>query len=275
MFSGFMVDSWIVASLVAVVAGMVGFFVVLRGSAFVAHAVPQGAFAGAAAASLLGLNTILGLGVFSVLGALLIGRLERRGRHDVAVALALVLMLALGGLLLSWNTEYEPEIFSLLFGEVLGINNGQVLPSLVLAVVCCTGVVALFRPLLLVSAVPDVAEADGLPVRRYGSAFLILVALTTSLTLPVVGALLIFSLMVGPPAFARAVTAEPVRALALSAVVALVTVWLSIAGAYHWNWPVGFFVGTLSAAWYAVGRLAASRWMPWHGRTSRAPALAS
>ncbi|MFC7752241.1 metal ABC transporter permease [Tsukamurella soli] len=254
---------------------MVGFFVVLRGSAFVAHAVPQGAFAGAAAASLLGLNTILGLGVFSVLGALLIGRLERRGRHDVAVALALVLMLALGGLLLSWNTEYEPEIFSLLFGEVLGINNGQVLPSLVLAVVCCTGVVALFRPLLLVSAVPDVAEADGLPVRRYGSAFLILVALTTSLTLPVVGALLIFSLMVGPPAFARAVTAEPVRALALSAVVALVTVWLSIAGAYHWNWPVGFFVGTLSAAWYAVGRLAASRWMPWHGRTSRAPALAS
>ncbi len=263
MFSGFMVDSWIVASLAAIVAGSVGFFVVMRGSAFVAHAVPQGAFAGAAAASLLGMSTILGLGVFSVLTALLIGRLERRGRHDVAVALALVLMLALGALLLNWNTAYEPEIFSLLFGEVLGINDSQVGPTLLLAVVCCVGVIALFRPLLLVSAVPDVAEAGGLHVGRYRLAFLVLVALATSMTLPVVGALLIFSLMVGPPAFARAVTAEPVRALALSTLVALVTVWVSIAGAYQWNWPVGFFIGTLSAVWYVLGRVIASRAMPW------------
>ncbi|HLL93236.1 MAG TPA: metal ABC transporter permease, partial [Solirubrobacteraceae bacterium] len=91
MFSGFMVNAWTVGSIVAVVAGLVGFFTVLRGSAFVAHAIPHGSFGGAAGAVLIGANTILGLGIFAVGGALGIGWLSRRGRHDVATALALVL----------------------------------------------------------------------------------------------------------------------------------------------------------------------------------------
>ncbi len=110
MFSGFMINAWTVASIVAVVAGLVGFFTVLRGSAFAAHAVPNGAFAGAAGASLLGINVLIGLGVFSLLGALGIGLLGRRGRHDVATALALVLMLGLGALFLSFTVEYAPEV---------------------------------------------------------------------------------------------------------------------------------------------------------------------
>ena len=126
MFSGFMVNAWTVASIVAVVAGLVGFFVVLRGSAFVAHAVPNGSFAGAAGASLIGINTLVGLGVFSLLGALGIGLLGRRGRHDVVTALALVLMLGLGSLFLSLSVEYAPEVYSLLFGEVLGISSNEV-----------------------------------------------------------------------------------------------------------------------------------------------------
>ena len=99
-----------------------GFFVVLRGSAFPAHAIPNGAFAGAAGASLLGINALVGLGVFSVLAALGIGSLGRRGRHDVVTALALVMMLALGAAFLSQSTEYEPQIYSLLFGEILGVE---------------------------------------------------------------------------------------------------------------------------------------------------------
>ena len=96
MFSGFMVNAWEVATIVAVIAGVVGFFVVLRGSAFPAHAIPNGAFAGAAGANLIGVNTLVGLGVFAVLAALGIGSLGRRGRTDVVTALALVMMLALG-----------------------------------------------------------------------------------------------------------------------------------------------------------------------------------
>src|ERR1700691_2221766 len=98
MFSGFMVNTWAVATIVAVVAGAVGFFIVLRGAAFVADAVPQGAFAGAAGASLLGISTLAGVAVFALAGALGIGWLGRRGRRDVATALTLVLMLGVGAL---------------------------------------------------------------------------------------------------------------------------------------------------------------------------------
>src|ERR1700728_1535211 len=113
MFASFMTNAWIVATIVAVIAGVVGFCVVLRESASPAHAIPNGAFAGAAGASLIGVNTLIGLGVFSVLAALGIGSLGRRGRHDVVTALALVAMLALGALFFSQTSQYEPEIFSL------------------------------------------------------------------------------------------------------------------------------------------------------------------
>ena len=205
----FMINAWIVATIVAVIAGVVGFFVVLRGSAFPAHAIPNGAFAGAAGASLIGVNTLAGLGVFAVLAALGIGALGRRGRHDVVTALALVVMLALGALFLSQTTEYEPEIFSLLFGEVLGVATNEILPVAALGVVCIAAVLVLYRPLMLSSVVPDIGEAKGVSSQRMEMAFLVVLALATAMTVPVVGALLIFSLMIGPPAAARSFTDRP------------------------------------------------------------------
>jgi zinc/manganese transport system permease protein len=266
MFSGFMLNAWEVSSIVAVVAGMVGFFVVMRGSAFVAHAVPNGSFAGAAGASLIGVNTLVGLGVFSLLGALGIGVLGRRGRHDVVTALALVMMLGLGSLFLSFSAEYEPEIESLLFGEVLGISTNQVLPTALLALVCVAAIALLYRPLLLSSVLPDVGEARGLSAFTMELCFLVIVALASTMTVPVVGTLLIFSLMIGSPAAARLFTSTPLVAMALSVVIALLTVWSAIAASYETNYPVGFFVGTVSAAVYALGRLYAAWRRRMHGR---------
>ena len=254
MFSGFMTNTWIVATIVAVVAGAVGFFVVLRGSAFVADALPTGAFAGAAGASLIGVNTLIGLGVFSLLGALGIGWLGRRARHDVAVALALVVMLGLGALFLSFSVEYAPEIYSLLFGEVLGISVNEIAPVAVLGAVCIVAIMVLYRPLMLSSVMPELGEARGVRAYRIEMCFLVVLALATSMALPVVGALLIFSLMIGPPAAARAVTDRPLLAMGLSVVIALATVWIAIAVSYHTNWPVGFFVGSIAAVCYAAGR---------------------
>jgi zinc/manganese transport system permease protein len=254
MFSGFMTNTWIVATIVAVVAGAVGFFVVLRGSAFVADALPTGAFAGAAGASLIGVNTLIGLGVFSLLGALGIGWLGRRARHDVAVALALVVMLGLGALFLSFSVEYAPEIYSLLFGEVLGISVNEIAPVAVLGAVCIVAIMVLYRPLMLSSVMPELGEARGVRAYRIEMCFLVVLALATSMALPVVGALLIFSLMIGPPAAARAVTDRPLLAMGLSVVIALATVWIAIAVSYHTNWPVGFFVGTIAAVCYAAGQ---------------------
>jgi zinc/manganese transport system permease protein len=252
MFSGFMTSTWEVASIVAVVAGVIGFFVVLRGAAFVADAVPQGAFTGAAAASLLGVSTLAGLAVASLAGAL---GISRRGRRDVATALVLVVMLGLGSLFLSFSSEYAPEIYSLLFGEVLGVSATEIAPVAILGGLCVVATLLLFRPLLLSSVMPELAEARGVRAGRMELVFLIVLALATSMTLPVTGALLIFSLMIGPPAAARSVTSRPLPAMLLSVLIALVVVWLSIAAAYQTNWPVGFFVGTLGAVCYAVGRI--------------------
>jgi zinc/manganese transport system permease protein len=254
LFSGFMVNAWIVASIVAVVAGVVGFFIVLRGSAFAAHAIPNGSFAGAAGATLIGVNTLVGLGVFSLLGALGIGWLGRRGRQDVVTALALVLMLALGSLFLSFSSEYEPAVYSLLFGEVLGISPTELVPTAVLAAASVLAIALIYRPLLLSSVLPEVGAARGVSAFAMELCFLLVLALATTMTVPVVGTLLIFSLMIGPPAAARSFTSRPLIAMALSVAIALLTVWAAIALSYKTNYPIGFFVGSISAASYAVGR---------------------
>jgi zinc/manganese transport system permease protein len=254
MFSGFMVNAWMIGTIVAIVAGVVGFFVVLRGAAFPAHAIPNGAFAGAAGANLLGVNPLLGLGVFSLGAALGIGRLARRGRADAVTALALVMMLALGAAFLSQSTEYEPEIFSLLFGEILGVSRGQIVPVAALGLVCIVTVGLLYRRLLLTSIAPDVAAAQGLRPELINTVFLIVIACATTMTVPVVGALLIFTLMIGPPAAARTVTDRAEVAVALSVLLALLTVWAALACSYTTNWPVGFYVSVVSAGWFALGR---------------------
>jgi zinc/manganese transport system permease protein len=255
VFSGFMVNAWLVATIVAVVGGAVGFFVVLRGSAYAAHAIPNGSFAGAAAASLIGVNTLIGLGVFSFGAALGIGLLGRRGRNDVATALTLVFMLGLGALFLNFTVEYAPEVYSLLFGEVLGIGSNQLGPTIGLAIASLIALAVLYRPLLLTTVLPESAEARRLPTFTIQIAFLLMLALATTMTVPVVGTALIFSVMIGPPAAARSLTARPHVAVALSVAIALAVVWAAIALSYRTNWPVGFFVGTGSAAAYTVGRM--------------------
>lgn len=260
MFSGFMVGTWVVASMVAVVAGVVGSFTVIRGSAFVVHALPIGAFAGAAGASLIGVSTLLGLGVFGVAGALAIGVLGRHAHHDVATALALVVMLGLGALFLSMSIEYAPEIYALLFGEILGIASNEVAPTAGLAIVCLLAIAGLYRPLLLSSVVPEVGEARGVGVRRMEIGFLLVVALATTMAVPVVGTLLIFTLVVAPAGAAHALAARPHHAIVLSVILALFTVWASIVASYLSNWPVGFFVGAGGAVVYTAAR----SWARWH-----------
>jgi len=259
VFSGFMVNAWIVASIVAVIAGVVGFFVVVRGSAFAAHALPLGAFSGAAAASLVDVNTLAGLVVFSALGAVGISWLSRRAHRDVATALLLVVLLGLGALFLSMTSEYAPEIYALLFGEVLAVSSNSILPVAGLGVACLAGIGVLYRPLLLSSVAPELGEASGLRQHRIDLLFLLVLAAATATALPVVGALLVFSLMVGPPAAARAFTGKPGVTIVVSVLVALATVWVAIAVSYLSNWPVGFFVGGFGAVSYGVGR----GWLSW------------
>ncbi len=258
MFSGLMVNAWEAATLVAVVAGVVGFFTVMRGSAFAAHALPNGAFAGAAGATVLGTSALLGVGVFAVAGALGIAALGRRARHDVATALAMVTMLALGALFLSLGTAYAPEVYALLFGQVLGVSAASLQTMALLGVLCLVAVAVLYRPLLLSSVSPEVAEARGVSASRTDTLFLLVLALATTMAVPVVGALLIFTLLISPAAAARCLVDRPGRAMALTVGVALLTVWAAIAVSYWTDLPVGFFVGAGGAVSYSAARLLAA-----------------
>jgi zinc/manganese transport system permease protein len=255
MFAPFMMHAWEASAIVAVVAGLVGYFVILRGSAFVVHALPNGAFAGAAAAGLLGLSTTLGLGIFSVLGAISISWLSRRGRSDVPTALTIVLLLGLGSLFLSFTSNYADGLYALLFGEILGISQNAIAPTAVfgIAAIALTGII--FRPLMLSSLNDDLARARGLHTGQIELAFYLIVALVTVIAVPLVGALLTFSLLIGPASLARALSPRPVRALASSALIGLATIWASIALSYVTNFPVGLYVGTLAAVSYGAGRL--------------------
>ena len=254
MFGSFMTNAWIVATMVAITAGIVGFFVVVRRAAFAAHVLPLSAFPGAAAASLLGVSGLAGLVAFSGLGVLGITRLERWGRREVATALWLAASLGLGTLLLSMTGQYSQEVYSLLFGEVLGVSRGAVISIALLTIAAVGAIAILFRPLLLDSLSSELCEAAGASSRRMELAFLAVLALSTAMVLPVVGALMVFSLMVGPASCARTLTDEPRTAVLLSVGLSLATVWSAIALSYLSNWPVGFFVGALGAVCYAAGR---------------------
>ena len=254
MFASFMVNAWIVASIVAIVAGIVGFFVVVRGAAFAAHSLPMGAFSGAAAAALLGVDRFYGLVVFSGLGVFAISQLGRRARHEVATALSLVALLGTGTLFLSMTSAYSQAVYSLLFGEVLGIGRGEILPVAIAAALSIVVIAIFFRPLLLSSLSAELGEVRGVRSRRMELWFLSVLALATAMALPVVGALLVFSLMIAPPAIARSLTDRPGVAILYSAAIALLTVWTAIAASYVTDWPVGFFVGTLGAVFYGAER---------------------
>jgi len=250
-----MINTWIVATIVAAVAGIVGFFVVARGASFAAHALPLGTFPGAAAASLLGVNPLFGLLAFSGLGVIGISRLGRRGRQEVATALTLVTLLGLGALFLSMSTEYSQATYALLFGQVLGVSSSDLGPVAAISVVSIVLIAVLFRPLLLSSVSPELGEARGVPAARMELLFLTIVALATAMALPVVGTLLVFSLMVGPASAGRMLTDRPVRAMLLSAAISLVIMWAAITFAFVSDWPIGFFVGSLSALAYGAGRI--------------------
>jgi zinc/manganese transport system permease protein len=125
----------------------------------------------------------------------------------------------------------------------------------------------MFRPLLLTSVVPQVAEARGIRGQQMEMGFLVVVAVATTMSVPVVGALLMFSLMIGAPGAARVVTKKPIAALGLSVAISLLIVWAAIAASYETDWPVGFFVGVLGAVFFMAARL----WTSWRRSRARRP----
>lgn len=253
--ASFMVQAYISGTAVAVGASLIGFFVVLRNSTFVAHALPQMGFAGAAGSLLASLNPLVGLVVFSLAGALGIGWLGRHGRHDTVTALMLVLGLGTGALFLTLDNNYATGAYSLLFGQLVGVSTTASLATVILIVLSIAWLMLLYRPLLYASVLKSNAEARGISTHRLEMGFLLGVGMIAAVTVPVVGVLLSFSLMVGPAASSRFLAASPGKAIAYSLGIAIVTVWISIILAYDIGWPIGFFVAAVSGVIYGLARV--------------------
>ncbi|WMT46900.1 MAG: metal ABC transporter permease [Acidithiobacillus caldus] len=266
MFASYMLPTWIAASFLALAAGAMGYFTVIRRSVFAAHALPLSAFPGGAAAVLTGINPLVGLLGFAFLGVLFVQQGARLGPRDLAIGLLLSSFLALGALLLSLSGAYAPAVYALLFGEVLGIPHSALAPTAVVCVLVLTFCVLSFRPLLLQSTSADLAAICGLSRAGMDWLFLGLLAIVTATALPVVGTLLVFTLLVAPAAAAQRLSAKPARAFLLSMVLAEILVWSAIALSYWSNWPLGFFVGTLGAALFiALRARPAALWSPQAG----------
>jgi zinc/manganese transport system permease protein len=274
----FMQNAYLAGAIVAVVAGVVGYFVVLRGLSFAGHALSHIGFAGATGAvalsgvSLFGIildiPAVFGLLVFTVVSAVGMGILGKRihGR-DVAIGIVLAWALGLGVLFLSLYSGYATEAYALLFGEILGISVGDVVITVIAGAITLIAVAALYRPLLFASFDDEVAEARGVPVRFLSIAFMVILALAVSEAVQVVGVLLIFALLVTPAAIAERLTARPGRAIAISILLALGFTWVGLFIAYYLPYPVSFFITSLAFGSYVLVRL----FFALRGRFARRP----
>jgi zinc/manganese transport system permease protein len=257
---------------IAVVTAVCGYFLILRGLTFAGHALPNIGFAGAAGAVLLGLDPIFGLLAFTIGAAIGIALLGREIRErDMTIGVLMAFALALGLLFLSLYSGYAERVYSILFGTVLGISPFDVLVSMLTALVVLGLLLMLFRPLLFSSYDPEVAEARGVPVRLLAVLFLALVALTIAIAMQIVGALLVFTLLIGPAATAGRLALRPLHVILIAIVLGLSYVWLGIVLAVmSGTIPVSFFIAALAFVVYLPVRLGLPRWRRRAARRPRA-----
>lgn len=259
----FMRTAFAAATIVAIVAGLVGYFLVLRGQTFAGHALAHVGFTGATGAVLIGVSPLAGLVLLTVAAGLGMGFLgERLAQRDVAIGIVLALSLGFGLLFLHFFTAFATQATALLFGNVLAVDMATVWILAGLGTVSLVALAVISRPLLFVSLQPELAAAKGVPGRLYSIVFLAIVALATAECAQIVGVLLVFALMVGPAASAQRLTTGILSGLLVSAGLALAEAWLGITLAFYTDWPSSFWISALSASIYflaTVPRAIASR----------------
>ena len=249
----FMVNAFEAATIVAVAASLVGYFLVLRGQTFAGHALSHVGFAGATGAVLAGISPLFGLVAATVLAGAGMGFLGERFQHrDVAIGIVLAMSLGCGLLFLHFFTAYATQATALLFGNVLGVNANTVLALLGLGTVTVGALAFISRPLLFATLQPELAEAKGVSLRRLSMLFLVIVALATAASVQIVGILLVFTLMVAPAAAAQRITIRLWPALLLSVVLALLEAWLGLTLAFYTDWPTSFWITALGGAIYLI-----------------------
>ncbi|MDE1768726.1 MAG: metal ABC transporter permease [Candidatus Micrarchaeota archaeon] len=252
----FMQHAFEAGTIIAIVAGIIGYLVILRRTSFAAHAYAEIGFAGAAGSALIGINPLFGLLGASMTGGLIIALLGKRATNrDVEIGSVLAFALGLGLLFISLYTGYATEAYSILFGEILGISSYGVLITAIVSVVILVAAAFVYRPILFASLDEEVAEAKGMHTVLLGAIFMLLLAASVSIAIQVSGVLLIFALMVTPAATAVRLTKKPTYAIAISVLIALIATWSGLLIAFYEPYPVSFFIVSIVFGLYLLVRL--------------------
>lgn len=252
----FMINAFAASGIVAVLAGIVGYFLVMRGQTFAGHALSHVGFTGATGAVLIGISPIWGMVGFTLAAGIGMGALgERLAGRDVAIGVILSLSLGFGLLFLHFFTAYATQVTALLFGNVLGVNASTLAILAGLAVVSLFALAAIMRPLLFASLQPELAEAKGVSLRLMSMLFLAITAIAVAACTQIVGVLLVFTLMVGPAAAAQNLTTRLSAGLVVAALLALAQAWLGLTLAYYTDWPTSFWITALAALFYGASLL--------------------
>jgi zinc/manganese transport system permease protein len=249
----FMVNALRAGTIVAVVAGAIGYVMVLRRQSFAGHTLAILGFPGAAGATWLGIDASFGFFGFCIGAALVLGIVPNRpSQQSAVIGIVQAFGLACGLLFVSLYHGFLSGLNGLLFGTIVGVSDRQVLELLVAGAVALVGLVLLGRPLLFSSIDEAAARSRGVPTRLVGIAFLVLLGVAAAGASQVTGSLLVFALLVAPAATAVRLTARPVAGVCVSLLIAVAVTWLGEGAAYFSPYPIGFWVTTFAFGLFLI-----------------------
>jgi zinc/manganese transport system permease protein len=260
----FVQTALVACAVLGLVAGALAPLIVSRGMAFAVHGTAELAFTGGAAALLIGIGVEYGAVAGAIVAGLVFGVLGLRQRErDSVIGVVLAFGLGLGVLMLALYSGRASNKFGLLTGSIVSVDSTNIVVLAVVAVLVIGTLTVLYRPLLFASTDPDVALARGVPVRFLSLVFAVLIALTTAIAVPIVGAILVLSVMIAPGAAAARVTASPVRATLLAVAFAEISLVGGLLLSLAPGLPVSGYVAALAFVIYVgcrvVGRLRGRR----------------
>ena len=259
----FVQNAFLAGTFLAVFSGLVGYFVILRGQAFATETLSHVGFAGAAGAALIGVNSLVGMFFLTILTSIGMGALGKRVKgRDIEVGMVLSFMLGLGVLFLSLYTQNATRAVNLLFGSILIVTRDDVMLTLGSSLVVVIMLIVLFRPLFFASLDPIAAEARGVPVQFLSVLFLLVLALTVSQAIEVVGTLLVFALLIVPAASAEHLALKPFSALILSVAISLFSTWAGLLLSLVGHQPASFYIVAFTSLFYIISRLVPRFYVP-------------
>jgi len=249
-------NSLIAGLLLGIMGGLIGVFVMTRDMSFAVHGISELSFAGAAIALLVGLNVALGATIGSILAAIIIAIMGTRAKdRNSIIAVLMPFGLGIGILALALYEGRAANKFGLLTGQIIAVDDPQVVWLIATSLVVVIALLVIWRPLSFASLDPEVAEARGVPTKALGIIFMLLLALAVAASVQIVGALLVMTLLVTPAAAALRLTSSPLLVPILSMVFAVVAVVGGILLALGGGLPISPYVTTLSFAIYLGARV--------------------